>query len=730
MIDLAFRLGWRSTTRRGARWRTAGLFAIGAIVTTCMSLVAVAGTVKMREADRLAAVEDQAAAGGEAVGVQQRYEGREVRLVMVAAGSTDLPGLDEPLGVDEVRFSPALSRLVAEERPLAEWFPYRHGPVLPQDAVGSAGELKAYIGDRAEDVAAAPLDTPRTTTNYEARFTVYQQLGWILFVAAPAFTLVVLAGRIGRPTRRQRYASLRLLGASPLLCRATSAAEVALPMTAGAVVATVALANLPPADLIVPIVERSVFATDAQLSPLALFGVLALVAVASATAGAAVGRQYATGRLRDAVARLDATRPWAAALYVGGVLLALWAAKDAVPKDPRRLIATVAIVFGLPSAVAVTSRWIARLVGRPGAPLVALIATRKLAADARTWTRVAGMVSVTLFAVSVARPMIDVLTEPAVNSPSGAKSASRSTSIAIAESLRGLASIGPVGPPPPSVRTSTIVAGVWSSEASTGASPSTTGLLATCAELGELFDATVSSCDGSVQYLSASSDDPPQANLVQGIEMRSDSGESLVNLPPPTTVAVINTEDPLDLLSGRLLVPPALIPARSDPFAVAAIVRIGPDQNAFNDAQAWIISASPHHVLRTSNDVDSNAGTGRWMLLGVIFASAIATLGAAIASFDEQADVSQWASLRAVGLGLGSLSVIRTLIGVIGAAVSTSLALAAALLLGLSWLQVFDGQSIESYWPYVRNAFLACSLILVASVLATGALVARLSRPS
>ena len=219
-----------------------------------------------------------------------------------------------------------------------------------------------------------------------------------LLLTVPVLALAIQALRVGSVTRDRRIASMRLAGATPRDVRTIAAAEAGAATGAGAVLAGPAYVLLWLIVGVLPPAGARMLATPDALDLVAWGALLPLGGVAGALAGAAIhGRAVVEPlgvRRRE---RPAAPGRVSGALLIGGILLVVGSIA-ALPTVARHgtgeLAMLVLAIAGLlltafaagPRLVLGCSRLQAR---RRGAE--ALLAARRLRADARSAGRVAGV---------------------------------------------------------------------------------------------------------------------------------------------------------------------------------------------------------------------------------------------------------------------------------------------------------------------------------------------------
>ena len=297
--------------RLGGRpaWISAGLVACGVAVATgllCVALGALHGLDEraQRTAWRAPA---EASDGGHAVAqLRTRADAvagspiTEVNLVDPRPGAAPPPGLPRMPAPGEVWVSPALNRLVASLPPeqLADRYPGPVTGVLGATALRDPGELVAVVGRPAGDpvltapgssdvVPVAGFDRPAPT---DQQREIYRQLTIVAaaLVLFPAAGLIGASARLSATRRRDRLATMRLLGASTSRITVVAVTEATVAAAVGAVAGVALEWAAAPALATIPLAGGGWFTDDVRPSPVALLAVplaVALLATLSAVGG-------------------------------------------------------------------------------------------------------------------------------------------------------------------------------------------------------------------------------------------------------------------------------------------------------------------------------------------------------------------------------------------------------------------------------------------------------------
>lgn len=210
-----------------------------------------------------------------------------------------IPGIEAPPAPGEYYASPALQRLI-ESTP-AEELGDRYGQfagVIDDAALPGPDALVVITGvteARLRQGPAAMFVTDFTTNPYGESASLYRTALLVggIAVLFPVLLLVSIATGLGAAQRRERFATLRLIGASPRLISGMAAVETAIPSLAGALLGVVMAAVFGPAAAQIPVNGTRVFVADFTFG--AESALAAVVLVVAACALVAAGRTARTG---------------------------------------------------------------------------------------------------------------------------------------------------------------------------------------------------------------------------------------------------------------------------------------------------------------------------------------------------------------------------------------------------------------------------------------------------
>jgi hypothetical protein len=322
--------------------------------------------------------------------------------------------------------SPALAELLGHTpaAQLADRFPATVVGTIGREALASPDSLIAIIGHKAADLATSDATLVReiSTTGPDecggscAPFVGTKSAGMtlVISVAAAAVLLPVLvfiagATRLSAARREQRFAAMRLVGATPRQIGAVASVEAVLAASTGVVVGVGLFVALRPLLAQLPFATERFFAGDLTLAPRDIVLVGIGIPIAAAVAARVALRRVITSPL--AVTRQATARParvWRVIpLFVGIAWLAYLAWFTDIGASHNTRLQAVAYLTGIISimiGLVVAGPWVtavaARLTARRAARPAALIAARRLGDDPHTAFQAISAVVVAVFVAS------------------------------------------------------------------------------------------------------------------------------------------------------------------------------------------------------------------------------------------------------------------------------------------------------------------------------------------
>ncbi|MFJ6166803.1 FtsX-like permease family protein [Micromonospora orduensis] len=397
---------------------------------------------------RYASIYPNASAGGDADPLwwstrDDYFQGRQIIRIDVAATGQRSPtpvGIPTTPGPGEFYASPALRDLLAAHPAdhLAARYPARDLGTVGPAGLTSPDTLLAIVGGTPEQVGTLPNakqvtsvgDTPalpETTVNLILGVIA----GGLLF---PVLIFIGTATRLSAARREQRFAAMRLVGATPRQISTVAAVEAAAAAVAGTAVGFGLFYAFRGPLAGIPFTGMPFFPTDMSLG---LLDVL-LVALGVPT-GAAVAARVSLRRVR--ISPLGVTRrvtPRAPRAYrlipaLLGVAVLFFAIGfrpetsdgQAAVFLPGLLLIMAGLVFAGPWLTMVGARIMARYASRPAT----LIAARRLADNPKAGFRAISGIMLALFVTSVAVGVITTIVANRGPAPVGSIDAATVTTV-------------------------------------------------------------------------------------------------------------------------------------------------------------------------------------------------------------------------------------------------------------------------------------------------------------
>jgi hypothetical protein len=346
------------------------------------------------------------------------------------------PGLAQLPGPGQFYASPAMSRLLAStpRGQLADRYPGRQVGTIGDEALASPDSLVIIIGHTAAELAQAPF--ARQIRSFE---TAAQRapgdahpgrMQLILAVVAGALLIPVLifigaATRLSAARREQRFAAMRLVGATPRQVSVIAAVEATVATAVGVVVGFAVFFGLRSLLATVPFTGQPFFPHD-----LSLHWTNVVLVIVGLPATAALAARVALRRVQ--ISPLGVTRrvtpptpgAWRVVPLAAGIAELAWFVGRRPAGTSAQIdaygagfgLAMVGLVVAGPWLTMLGSRLMARHARRPAA----LIAGRRLADNPRAAFRAVSGLIVALFISSAALGIITTILDYHTASTGGA----------------------------------------------------------------------------------------------------------------------------------------------------------------------------------------------------------------------------------------------------------------------------------------------------------------------
>ena len=325
------------------------------------------------------------------------YQGQTIERLDLAAlgpGAPVPPGVSRLPGAGQYYASPALAALLRSvpRDELGGRFPGTMTGTIGDPALSGPGELAIYVGYGPARLAAVPgtqLVTAVAAAPGPAVFTPFFRYAFGVGVLAVLFPVLILIGtatRLAAARREERFAALRLVGATPRDINVIASVDAVVSALFGTMLGIGLFLAVRPALAGAELTGTRYFAATVTPTAWGYLALLAAVPAASAAASLLALRRVRISPL--GVSRRASPPPPSAwrlvtlgagvALFVAG-LLATTHKSIGTPAYPGLLIVMIGLVIAGPWLTAETARWCARMFNGASP----LLATRRLADNPR-----------------------------------------------------------------------------------------------------------------------------------------------------------------------------------------------------------------------------------------------------------------------------------------------------------------------------------------------------------
>jgi hypothetical protein len=359
------------------------------------------------------------------------FDGQTIERLDVAALGPHAPlppGLSRLPGPGQYYASPALAALLrtVPRDELGDRYPGRLVGTIGNQALTGPDELVIFIGYKPAQLAAigGQVVTKIATTAPKQVWTPYFRDAFVVGVLAVLFPLLILVGtatRLAAARREERYAAMRLVGATPRQISVVASVDAMVSALLGVLLGIGIFALVRPALANASLIGTRYFAFDVTPTTLDYVGMLVGVPIVSAIAALLSLRRVRISPL-GVSRRVTPPAPSAwrvlplligIGLFVGGLAITN---KQSIggPAYPGLLVTLVGLVIAGPWLTAEAARLFARVVKGPSP----LLAARRLADNPRAAFRtVTGLVLAVFLGTIVAGLL------PAVNATTATPSA-------------------------------------------------------------------------------------------------------------------------------------------------------------------------------------------------------------------------------------------------------------------------------------------------------------------
>src|SRR3984885_12345246 len=360
------------------------------------------------------------------------------------------PGLSRLPGPGQYYASPALAALLrtVPRDELGDRYPGRLVGTIGDKALTGPDELVIFIGHKPAQLAAmgAQVVTHIATTPPKQVWTPYFRDAFVVGVLAVLFLMLILVGtatRLACARCEERYAAMRLVGATPRQISVVASIDAMVSALLGVLLGIGIFALVQPALANASLIGTRYFAFDVTPTATDYIGMLVGVPVVSAIAALLSLRRVRISPL--GVARKVTPPPpsiWRVVpllvgigLFVGGLAITN---KQSIggPAYPGLLVTMIGLVIAGPWLTAQAARLFARLVKGPSP----LLAARRLADNPKVAFRTVAGLMLAVFLGTIVAGLL-----PAVNATTATPSANGLNNVLLDTFGGGAGPFGPAG---------------------------------------------------------------------------------------------------------------------------------------------------------------------------------------------------------------------------------------------------------------------------------------------
>jgi hypothetical protein len=381
------------------------------------------------------------------------FDGQTIERLDVAALGPHAPlppGLSRLPGPGQYYASPALAALLrtVPRDELGDRYPGRLVGTIGDKALTGPDELVIFIGHKPAQLAAmgAQVVTHIATAPPKQVWTPYFRYAFAVGVLAVLFPMLILVGtatRLAAARREERYAAMRLVGATPRQISVIASIDAMVSALLGVVLGIGIFALVQPALANASLIGTRYFSFDVTPTATDYIGMLVGVPVVSAIAALLSLRRVRISPL--GVARRVTPPPpsiWRVlplligiGLFVGGLAITN---KQSIggPAYPGLLVTMIGLVIAGPWLTAQAARLFARLVKGPSP----LLAARRLADNPKVAFRTVAGLMLAVFLGTIVAGLL-----PAVNATTATPSANGLNNVLLDTFGGGGGPFGPAG---------------------------------------------------------------------------------------------------------------------------------------------------------------------------------------------------------------------------------------------------------------------------------------------
>ncbi|MDI6104171.1 ABC transporter permease [Actinoplanes sp. NEAU-A12] len=365
------------------------------------------------------------------------FHGEPISRIDVAAtgpAAPDVPGIADTPGPGEYYASPAMRELLAANPAdqLAARYPARDLGAIAPAGLASPDSLLIVVGGTPGEVAALP-NARQVTAVAVTSAVPASVVNMIMAVIAagllfPVLVFIGTATRLGAARREQRFAAMRLVGATPHQITLFAAVEAGAAAVAGTAAGFALFRILRDTLAAIPFTGMPFFPGDMSLSPVNIL----LVAV-GVPAGAALAAQLSLRRVQISALGVTrrvtpkAPRPYRIIPAVFGVGILIFAIEYRPSTSNGQIMLFLPAILLIMTGLILAGPWltmtVARLMARHADRPAALLAARRLADNPRAGFRAVSGIMLALFVTSVAIGVITTIAAERGPAPVGSAEA-------------------------------------------------------------------------------------------------------------------------------------------------------------------------------------------------------------------------------------------------------------------------------------------------------------------
>lgn len=610
---------------------------------------------------------------------EDRFLGTPITRVDVASVSSRAPlsaGIERVPGPGEIWLSPGLQRAIesAGQSQLGDRYNYRNVGTISDEGLAFPDELVAIVGhtpENAKALGATGVVAGEIGPRRQASSILLVASGLIaLAVVVPLILLIASATRLDAAARENRYASLRLAGASTAQVSRGILAQASLGGLVGTGAGLLAYPLVRELVAHIPLLGSEFFPSDFAHMPASVAAV-GLVSMAAAVLGSLVGLRRLAITPLGVYRRHSARKPTTLKLIPLAVGIPLFALATGFAfggsLSNAAAVSVVAasfliVVLGLLSIGSWTTFYLGRtLVGRARSPS-SLIAARRLTGNAGEHAAVVSGVTLAALAVGLFYGMVPGLESQVSESP---RAGLRPNVVrADLPAVRGVANVGPrlleeVGTIPGvvlSVGSTTVLATDESGQ-------DYVGLVGDCASLASVLEIEpVTSCGESTLALNSDVRTGPVGWLeVLGPASDSSQEGGQTGLIAPIPASAPRFSSDRKQLTIDFIAPPETILERGTGFFTEEIYVALADDSLIETVRTQILRLVPTATVFTAEEAAAAAVRPLKAARGPVDAAALVVLfagglSAAIAGAGRMLNQSRELSeLRLIGIPLSTI---------------------------------------------------------------------------